>query len=54
MSTEECIEVGEYHGGVYREIGECLRRSAMRLGIYTKEECIERLGSVQGEGNEMF
>ena len=20
----------------------------------TKEECIERLGSVQGEGNEMF
>ena len=54
VSKEECIEVGEYHGGVYREIGECLRRSAMRLGIYTKEECIERLGSVQGEGNEMF
>ena len=68
VSKEECREVWEcprrseqrlrnkYHRGVYREdrIRQCLRRSAMRLGIYTKEECIERLGSVQGEGNEMF
>ena len=30
---------------MYREdrIRQCLRRSAMRLGIYTKEKCIERL-----------